>query len=238
NRSNREFFYEILNYAFFEECLSFKNHIEARDFVIKTEKMEDAINKKDEKFNTIMKEFQEINIFEFYQQIENINHVAHLLDKFGKSILTLLEKLFDQNYITIIDEDHRYLLIAIEITHDFIIILTDLLGQKKFFPILKNILNSMNNPEISRRISFENDEITVKRDATLLEVGSWDEIQKAGKAWIDFSSRLIEIFYPKLKKKLLPNFYSLLTEHYLGFIHEKDMELLEPLLSKLEEKQK
>ncbi len=145
--------------------------------------------------------------------------------------------MYDNDYLKLVDEEERRIFILIDILNDLIEILNKLMDREKLIPRLQKHIKEISNITIESQFDFKNDKIQIKKSKIFLDIFTNDEIKEINEHWKTISIKLIEEFYQKFKKKLISHFQTLILEKYIPNTHEKDLDLIDPLLLKLEKLQ-
>ncbi len=145
--------------------------------------------------------------------------------------------MYDNDYLKLVDEEERRIFILIDILNDLIEILNKLMDREKLIPRLQKHIKEISNITIESQFDFKNDKIQIKKSKIFLDIFTDDEIKEINEHWKTISIKLIEEFYQKFKKKLISHFQTLILEKYIPNTHEKDLDLIDPLLLKLEKLQ-
>ncbi len=229
--------YEKLNYAFYTKAITFENKIEEKDYVISTDKIQQFYISNDEECLLIIKSFPNLNFVKILKDLEKVVRISSLIESHGDKIQLLLKKLNEEEYVKIVDEEERQIYIMIDILSDLVGILSDLTDRSTVQKELQTHLKNLSNISITSQFDFEGDQISIQKSKIFLDIYTSDELQSLIEQWCYIAIKLIEVFYQKLKKKFVSNFQTLLMEKYLPFTHARDLDILDPLLLKLEQMQ-
>ena len=229
--------YEKLNFAYYMKAINFENVIEEKDYILATDKIQQFYISNDDECLSIIKNFPNLNFVKILKDLEKIVRIKSLLDSHGDRIVPLLEKLHDKEYIKIVDEEKRQIYIMIDILSDLVGILSDLIDRSMIQKELQTHLEKLSNMSIASQFDFEGDRIEIQKSKIFLNIYSNEEIKNLNEEWQFIAVKLIEDFYQKLKKRFISHFQTLLMEKYLPFTHAKDLDIIDPLLMKLEQMQ-
>jgi hypothetical protein len=173
-------------------------------------------------------------LIKFIKELNQPIRIQELQECFGLDLIKMLENMYDQGYIDIIDEKYRQILIAIDICNDFLHILQRAAKKQKILPEMQKILNALDTPEIPSRINLNEGQIAVDKSNIIPQYALDQEIERLTQMWLNFANELITRFYKDYKHKLNEMFYQKIVDQYMAMLHNRDMALLDPLLSKIE----
>ncbi len=227
--------YEKLNFAYYLKAINFENIIEKRDYIIATDKIQQFYISNDEECMSIINNFPYLNFVKILKDLENVARVKSLVESHGDRIVHLLERLYKKEYIKIVEEEGRQVYIIIDILSDLVGILSELTDRSIIQKELQSYLKNLSNFSISSQFDFEGDRIVILKSKIFLNIYSNEEMKKINEDWQFIAVKLIEDFYQKLKKRFISHFQTLLMKKYLPFTHTKDLDIIDPLLMKLEQ---
>ncbi len=229
--------YEKLNFAVYVKAISFDNIIEEKDYILATDKIRQFYIPNDEYCLSIIKNFPNLDFVKILRDLEKVVRFKSLVESHGDRIVPLLEKLNEKEFIKIVDEEERQIYIMIDILSDLVGILSDLTDRSLIQKELQTHLENLSNISIASQFDFEGDRIAIQKSKIFLDIYSNEEIKNLNEEWQFIAVKLIEDFYQKLKKRFISHFQTLLMEKYLPFTHTKDLDIIDPLLMKLEQMQ-
>jgi L-rhamnose mutarotase len=230
----KESLYTILNAAYHDKVIIFENMIEGRDYVFGAEKITKILNTNSDDYRILRNSFPKTNIAAIIQDLSCAVRVKEILDTHGQQSSDLIHYLFENEYIHLVDETNRRIYISMELALGIINIVNTLTNKKKVQDTVKNALIELNDPGVTHKFEFQNDEVKIIKDACYADVLTEMEIQDLMKKWVDLSKLLIEAFYPKFKNKLIEKIYEFFTQEYLNNAHSYDLGVLDSILALLE----
>ncbi len=229
--------YEKLNFAYYMKVIIFDNVIEEKDYILATDKIQQFYISDDEECLSIIKNFPNLNFVKILKELDMVVRIKSLVDSHGERIVPLLEKLYRKDFIKIVDEEERQIYIMIDILRELVEILTDLTDRSRIQEELQTHLKDLSNISITTQFDFEGDRIAIQKSKIFLDIYSNEEIKILNQKWQFIAVKLIEGFFQKLKKRFISHFQTLLMEKYIPFTHTKDLDIIDPLLMKLEQMQ-
>ena len=237
DRNKKEEIYELLNYAWYEECIHFKNQIEPRDYIQPTARLLSTIHGDDETYQQLKAEFKNFKILKFVDEVQKLKRIFELENILGINREVLLKDLillYNKGYIELINEEQHQLLITIDIMNDFFEILECVDKKQKYKKDVINIIDQMDTPEITTRIDLNVTPFYINKQNILPRSHESSSIEQKIKVWGQFGMSLMEGLYGNYKKKFNQQFFNRITEHYLEYLHRYDATILDQFLITIE----
>lgn len=234
NQEDSEKVYEILNFAHFEGAIDFEYVIEPKDYVIGTKRLQEILTGNPDEYKKLKQQYSEINLIDLIKDLAIPLRVHEIQEKYNDKVTEILKSLYDDEYLEILDEKFRQILIIMDIINDLLGMLQKLDSKGIVLKFVKETVNSMDEPDIISRINFEGNNVSINKANFYSKFLDQKAITKIAELWLNFLMQLIDKFYPKFKDKLNQMMFNRLTEHYMQFIHNKDMKVLDSVLMKFE----
>ena len=226
--------YELFNFLYFEGAISFRNHIEERDYILGLPQLITAIQGNQQLFTQLSDAYPKFDLIRLIKELRWIQSVSHIKDCFKEDVIPVLNFLFEQELLLILDENQRKIAIVAKIVEDLLQILLKIEKRKKLQVSLSNILDKMKHPEILAQIDLEGNHF-VSLHNHLPSVWDLNEINRIVELWGSFGRLLISHYYRKYPKQLNQRFYEHLLNHLLPSMHSNDLGIIDPILHTIEE---
>ncbi|UYP48687.1 hypothetical protein NEF87_004972 [Candidatus Lokiarchaeum ossiferum] len=230
----KEEIFEILNYAFFEDILTFKNIIESKDYIVGSEKLQNLLLGKSDEYKILKNQFFNFNLLNICKDVQNYSRILDLQSKFGDNVINVIEELYNLGYITLVGDEIRKLLNAVDLIEDLIIAFQKVGRKGKIIPEIKFFVEEFDEPEIISRFQFDKNQISLNKENLFDISNQFQSTKKSVDLWLHFGELLLDKFYLSYEKKLNNIFQDSILNKYLSCLHREDMAILDPFLSKLE----
>lgn len=235
SEENREKCYEKLNFLYFLNAITFQNEVEMKDYITSSEKIKDFFIPNNLQSQKVIKMFPNLNLTGIIKELSEVVKIHDLIKIYGPNVLNLVKTLYEKEYIRLIDEDERQIYINIDILNDLIKLLLEIINYNEIESKLKLYFKEMSDISISTQFDFEDNKILINKSRMFLDIYTKNELLDLQKKWESLSIKLLQDFYKKTHKKLIPKLHDVLLKEYLPNVHKRDLELLEPFLYLLED---
>ncbi|MHA1733441.1 MAG: hypothetical protein ACTSU5_15950, partial [Promethearchaeota archaeon] len=149
--------YELMNAAFRDSALRFDNFIEPRDYVLGTPRLAELLEQGGEgcrEAATLAKKLPREALVKMVQELEEFQLVQELVDEFGEDTIPLLEAMFHEGCLSLVDEDSRKLLMAIDMSIVILNLLKRLVKADALASAFRDALASLDKTQVERRVEF------------------------------------------------------------------------------------
>jgi hypothetical protein len=236
DRSKLQEIYEILNYARYYGVLIFDNDIEPRDYIIGNVFIRSSLNLEAFPLDRITSFARNINALNLMKALTNVCRVSNLIEEFGESVIFVLKNLNQEGYLDLLDEKSRRIYIVIDIANDMIRELYDVEKSTKVSASLRSALDQFARIDLQHLVEQDKDQrYYIKRSNDLLNIAHEETMNVKINSFTEFNLALLVIFNENFPRKMNKHLEPLLKVKYSQLIHDRDIDLLIPLLMKFDE---